>query len=114
VDPAHLDVDTTSGQPRGWTIDGTTLAFDRPCDAAYSFPLRYLAKFALSDASPTNALLTDYPDAYLFATLAEAAPFLRDADLASAYESKLTRAIAEINAKDARSRAQQTLSSEVG
>ena len=68
-----------------------------------------LARFALSDAAPTNALLTDYPDAYLFATLAEAGPFLRDAELAGSYEARLDRAIGEINAKDARSRAPRTL-----
>ena len=57
---------------RAWTIDGGSLAFDRPCDQAYGFVLRMLAKVALSDAVPTNGLLTDYPDAYLFATLCEA------------------------------------------
>ena len=112
VDPALLTVSTDSGQPLGWTIDGTNLAFERPCDLAYAITLRCLTKFALSDAAPTNALLTDYPDAYLFATLAEAGPFLRDPDLSSAYEQKADRAIREINAKDARSRAQSTLSTE--
>jgi hypothetical protein len=113
-DPADLIVDTTAGQPRGWTIDGTNLAFERPCDQAYPFTLRTLTKFALSDAAPTNALLSDYPDVYLFATLCEAAPFLRDADLAQAYAAKLETAISEINAKEARSRAPARLSTEVG
>lgn len=113
IDPARLEVSTASAQPRAWTIDGANLAFDCPADAAYAITLRYLAKFALSDASPTNALLTDYPDCYLFATLAEAGPFLRDPDVSGAYEAKAASAIKEINAKDARSRSQQTLSSEV-
>jgi hypothetical protein len=72
-----------------------------------------LAKFALSDAAPSNALLTDYPDAYLFATLCEAAPFLRDAELSGAYEARLARAIEEINAKDARARAARALTTEL-
>ena len=70
-------------------------------------------KFALSDAAPTNALLTDYPDAYLFAALCEAAPFLRDAELAGAYEARLDRALAEINGKEARGRAARTLSTDL-
>jgi hypothetical protein len=114
VDPARLTVSTISGCPAAWTIDGSNLAFERPCDQDYEIAIRALEKFALSDAAPTNALLTDYPDAYLYATLAEAGPALRDADTAAAYEGKLSRAIAEINAKDARSRSQQKLSTEVG
>lgn len=114
VDPAKLDPSTIAGTPRGWTIDGTNLGFERPCDQAYAFTLRYLAKLALSEAIPTNALLTDYPDVYLFATLAEAGAALRDNDFTVMYEGKLDRAIKEINAKDARSRAQQTLSTEPG
>ena len=43
----------------------------------------------------------------------EAAPFLRDADLAAAYETKLGRAIVEANAKDARSRAARILTTEL-
>lgn len=113
-DPAQMPVSTTNGRPYAWTIDGTNLAFECPAEAAYAITLRILSKYALSDAYPTNALLTDAPDVYLFGTLCEAAPFLRDADLATAYETKFGRAVKELNTKDARSRAPQTLSTEVG
>lgn len=99
-----MDASSVAGEPRFWSVDGATLAFERPCDQAYSFTLRMLRKFALSDSAPTNDLLTQAPDIYLFATLCEAAPFLRDADLAAAYEARLARAIAEFNAKDARAK----------
>ncbi|MBL8554757.1 MAG: hypothetical protein JNL41_10800 [Phenylobacterium sp.] len=101
------------GEPGVWTIDGATLAFDRPCDEVYALTLRMLKTYSLSDAAPTNALLADGPDVYLFATLCEAAPFLRDAELAGAYEPRLERAIGELNAKDARSRAARTLATEL-
>ena len=101
------------GEPRAWTVDGGNLGFDRPCAQAYGLTLRMLRAFALSDAAPTNALLSDFPDLYLFATLSEAAPLLRDADLAAAYETKLGRAIDEANAKDARSRAARILTTEL-
>lgn len=101
------------GEPGAWTVDGANLAFDRPCDQVYALTLRMLRAFALSDAEPTNGLLSEAPDVYLFATLSEAGPFLRDAELAGAYEAKLDRAIAELNAKDARSRAPWTLASEL-
>jgi hypothetical protein len=72
-----------------------------------------LQAFALSDTAPTNGLLAEAPDVYLFAVLSEAGPFLRDAELAGAYEGKLERAIGELNAKDARSRAPRTLATEL-
>lgn len=101
------------GEPAAWTVDGAMLTFDRPCDQAYALTLRMLRGFALSDTAPTNALLSDGPDVYLFATLSEAGPFLRDVELAGAYEAKLERAISELNAKDARSRAARTLGTEL-
>lgn len=113
ADPVLADASAVAGRPEYWGIDGATLAFERPCDAAYSIVLRQLGKYALSDGSPTNTLLTDAPDVYLFATLAEAGPFLRDAELASAYEAKLGRALNELNAKDARAKGRQTLGTEV-
>jgi hypothetical protein len=113
VEPSLIEVSTVPGQPCNWSVDRASLGFERPCDQVYSFVLRMLTKFALSDATPTNGLLNDYPDAYLFATLCEAGPFLRDDELAGAYEARLERAIAEINSKDARARAARTLVSDV-
>jgi hypothetical protein len=113
IEPSLLGASSLQGRPCSWSIDGASLAFDRPCDQAYGLVLRMLAKFALSNAQPTNGLLTDYPDAYLFATLCEAGPFLRDDALAGAYEARLERAIGEINAKDARARATRTLATEI-
>lgn len=113
AEPALIGACSLRGEPDAWSIDRDKLAFERPCDQAYGFTLRMLAKFALSNAAPTNALLTEYPDVYLFATLCEAAPFLRDAELAGAYEARLERAIGEVNAKDARNRAARTLTTEL-
>ena len=112
IEPSLLGASSLRGRPCSWSVDGAALAFDRPCDQAYDLVLRMLARFALSDAEPTNGLLTDYPDAYLFATLCEAGPFLRDDALAGAYEARLERAIAEINTKDARARAPGALATE--
>jgi hypothetical protein len=113
VEPSLAQVSAAPGEPCSWSIDGANLAFERPCDQAYGLVLRMLTRFGLSDAQPTNALLSDYPDAYLFATLCEAGPFLRDDELAGAYEARLERAIDEINSKDARARAARTLVTEV-
>src|SRR5258708_16545604 len=65
IAPSLLGASSLRGQPCSWSIDGANLVFDRPCDLAYSLALRMLVKFPLSDAAPTNALLTDHPDTYL-------------------------------------------------
>lgn len=113
IEAGLIGASSLRGEPGAWTVDGANLVFDRPCDQAYGLALRMLRAFVLSEASPTNALLAEAPDVYLFATLCEAAPFLRDAELEAAYEGKLGRAIAELNAKDARSRAPRTLATEL-
>ena len=108
-EPSLTVASASAGRPETWGVDGVNLAFDRPCDQPYGLVLRHLVNFALADAAPTNALLSSHPDVYLFAVLCEAGPFLRDDALAQAYEARLSRALDEINAQDARSRAPRTL-----
>lgn len=108
----HL-ADTTSGEPRSWCVDGTNIAFERPCDQAYSFVLRMVGGLALSDSSTTNLVLTNYPNLYLFGALKEAGPFLRDNDLISMFEAKFESALADAIRKEGRARKLTTLSTEV-
>lgn len=113
IEASLMGASSLRGEPGAWTVDGADVAFDRPCDQTYALVLRMLRAFALSDAAPTNSLLADAPDVYLFAVLSEAGPFLRDAELVTTYEGKLGRAIEELNAKDARSRAPRRLTTEL-
>jgi hypothetical protein len=112
IDPALMARGGSAGAPEAWAVDGAVIAFPRPADAACALTLRYLATFALSDAAPTNALLSAYPDLYLFAALVEAGPYLRDAELLATFDARLAGAMAEVNAREARSRSLATLSSE--
>lgn len=113
LEPSLIGGVSLRGEPGTWTLDGASLRFDRPCDQVYPLTLRMLKAFALSDTAPTNSLLSQAPDVYLFATLCEAGPFLRDADLAGAYEAKLARAIEDLNGKEARGRAPGRLVTEL-
>lgn len=90
---------STSGQPRYWSIDGSNIDFDRPCDQAYSFRFRYSERFALSDSAPTNWLLTNHPDVYLAATLIWGGLFTRDSEIGSTYAQVLDRAVPSIKHK---------------
>lgn len=110
--PSDMDTSTSNGEPRYWTIDGTNVAFERPCDQAYSFTLKHLAKgltLAAGASGDTNALLTNHPDVYLFACQYEAAKYVRDFEKAQAWLSELTEVVQQINLQDHRSRALATL-----
>ena len=109
VDPAVIEAKAASGEPETWTLNAGAIAFDRPCDRAYGLTLRMLGRLALSEAQPTNAVLSDYPDLYLFGALVEAAPYLRDAELLALFSARLDAALLEARAKEARGRALSTL-----
>lgn len=102
--PPGLRTYDTSGEPIYWAIEGETVAFERPCAEAYSFTLRCLARFALSDTTTTNWLLTNHPDAYLSAALVEAALWAADDEQALRWQARYQAAIDAINAREAKSR----------
>lgn len=86
----------SSGYPRFWAIDGTNIDFDCPLDQAYPFRFRYRQRFSLSDASPTNWLLTYHPDLYLAATLVWGGVFIRNDPAASRWISLLGTALPSV------------------
>jgi hypothetical protein len=95
---------TDEGEPQFWAIDGSNVAFERPCDSAYDFTLRCLTTFALTDAAPTNDLLTNYPDAYLAAVLAEGFDYALEEKRATYWRNRRDAAVAAIQQKDAKNR----------
>ncbi len=72
-------INTGSGQPDMFAFKNrASIEFNRPCDEAYALRLPYLGRFSLSDANPTNDLLTNHPDVYLAATLMWGAGYNQD------------------------------------
>lgn len=100
---------TTNGIPAGWCINGANIDLDCTLDSAYSFTFRYRQSFALSDAAPTNWLLTNHPDCYLSAAMVHAALLVRDTESVSLWQSALNQHIEEINQKENRNRSIATL-----
>lgn len=87
--------DETAGLPSFYAMDGTNIDFDRPLDDAYTFRFRYQSRFALSDAAPTNKLLTDHPDVYLAASIVWGSVYIKDVSQAAGFKSLLDEFIAE-------------------
>lgn len=111
--PENLVLQANSGAPAQWALDGTQLAFDRAADQAYPITLRYQKKFALSDAAPTNSLLSKYPDVYLYGALLEAAPYLRDAQRQAIWQQRMAGAVQDVRNAENALRATAALTAEI-
>jgi len=98
-----------AGRPDYWTLQGGAIVLERPCAAETGFVLRQVGRLALSGASPTNAVLAEHPDLYLFAALAEACPYLRDGEMAGHFNARFEMALAQARAADARRHGMATL-----
>jgi hypothetical protein len=90
-----LPYNPTAGRPAMWALDGANIDFERACDQAYTLRFVYRAKFALSDSTPTNWLLTNHPGAYLYAALYEAGAFMDDSEYESKMGARRDEAVAE-------------------
>lgn len=113
--PADLMVvSEIAGDPGAWCVDGANIAFDRPLRQARTFTLRMVTTLTLSDETPTNLILANYPNLYLFGALKEAGPFLRDNDLAAMFEAKWTEALADAKDLEGRANRRVKLCSEPG
>lgn len=84
----NFEYSTTSGTPNAWCINESNIDLDVICDQAHSFSFRYRKSLALSDANPTNWLLTNHPDCYLSACLVEAALLTQDMDKIAVWEQR--------------------------
>lgn len=111
--PEQLPVTDQSSQPYYWTIDASNLAFECPADQAYTYVLRYRGTDNLSDTNTDNWILLNHPDLYLYASLIEAAAYIRDIDLMSVAKSGYDMAIQEVLDKEHRTKAGATLFTEL-
>lgn len=91
--PQSLPYNATPNRPQYWAIDGSDIRFQCPADAAYPINFRYSQLFALSDSSPTNSVLTNFPDVYLFGALCEAADYTFDDQNGLKWNSKFNDAV---------------------
>lgn len=73
------DTITETDEPHSWSVVGSSLQALPTPDQAYTAELTYYAKIpALSNSNTSNWVLAAYPDAYLYGTLVQAAPFIKD------------------------------------
>jgi hypothetical protein len=96
---------STSGKPMTYTIIGDNYHLGPAPDAVYTVEIIYYKQVdALSDAAPTNTMLTNNPDVYLYATLLEAAPFLQNHSDIMIWKGAYDDAISKIQKADIQDR----------
>jgi hypothetical protein len=70
---------SNKGKPKAYSIIGNDIQLRPTPDSVYEIEILYFKHFtALSDSSPTNDMLTNHPDAYLYGALVEAEPYLQN------------------------------------
>jgi hypothetical protein len=75
----RADAGNTSGRPRFYSMVGGEFEFYPTPDAVYETELTYYAwPLSLGDTVPTNWLLEQSPDVYLYGALMHSAPFLQE------------------------------------
>lgn len=102
--PDEISIDfaaNTSAQPVVFTVIGGNIELAPIPDGVYSLELTYQQRIpALSDTNTTNWLLTNWPDAYLYASLLAATPFIMNDARLSTWAQLYSQAITGINGID--------------
>jgi hypothetical protein len=90
-----------TGNPSYFYINGTEIIWGPVPDSTYTATIDYYKKIpGLSDTQSTNAVLTDFPDMYLFTCLKQAYIAAQDVEREGVYEQRAALLIAEANSKD--------------
>lgn len=98
-----------TGRPYYYRIS-SRIDFEAVADQAYSFTMRYLKRLDLA-TDLTNSVLTNHPDCYLYASLMQASPFLKDGE-AGNWKQLMDDAVKAANSQSIRSN--QLLRTELG
>jgi len=85
------------GTPEAYYIEGRSISFAPPPAAQTTFRVTYFRKIPpLTSAAPSNWMLEEHPDIYLWGTLEQAAIYIRDEDAIALCGQKFQTAIAEL------------------
>lgn len=92
---------TESGKPNDYTVLGAEIQVAPVPDTTYTLQMLYYAKpTLLSDSNASNVFLANYPDALLYASLAEAEPYLMNDARIQTWAALYERAVTAISTSD--------------
>jgi hypothetical protein len=88
------------GRPQHYAIVGDSFLLGPTPDAAYSLELDFYSFATLSNAAPSNWLLTKSPGIYLFGALLQLMPYIRNDQRADFFQAKFDAAIGKLHKAD--------------
>lgn len=92
---------TQQGVPAVFAVIGSQVQLAPIPDSSYTLEVSYLQKIpALSEANPTNWLLTNFPDVYLYGTLLQAVTYTQDFGQLNTLQTLYRDAVENMNAID--------------
>ena len=101
----RLNAGSLTGKPETYTIIANNILFGPTPDDAYDISMLYYKTFdALTDAAPTNWVITNAPDVYLYGALLEAEPFLMNDQRVQLWATALTQSITTLQEQDNKDR----------
>ena len=86
-----------AAQPRYFTVFGGELELAPTPDAAYTVEMIYRQNIPPLATNPTNWLVTRAPDAYLYGTLLESAPYIKEDARIQTWGTGLALALGDLN-----------------
>jgi hypothetical protein len=103
MDEARETYDRNSALPERYNIEGSSLRLSPVPSASSNLSLLYWAAIpVLSASNTTNWLLTRHPDAYLYGSLTQSAPYLRNDERLATWSALFGRAVDDINGEGRR------------
>jgi hypothetical protein len=94
--------DHSTGKPQIYTIVNNQIELAPAPDASYEMEIVYWQRIPSLASNSTNWLLTKHPDVYLYGTLLQAAPYLRDDDRIAVWQGLQNAALNDINVDNER------------
>ncbi len=92
---------SATGQPRFFSIIGGDFQYLPAPDGSYTAELTYYQNIpALSVDNTTNWLLDQFPDAYLYGTLLQSAPYLKDDPRIATWAALFSSILDDITSQD--------------
>ena len=96
---------SSSGKPEVFTVIADNVRLGPSPDAVYTTSMLYYKTFdALADNAPTNTMLINNPDVYLYGTLLEAEPFIMNDERVQLWATAFKQAIDDIQNQDNKDR----------
>jgi hypothetical protein len=92
----------TNGEPYAYSISNR-IDYDCPAADTYALTMKYLKRWNIA-ATTTNWLLTNHPDAYLYASLEAAELFIMNDERLPTWKALAKELLAEIESMGARAR----------